>query len=110
MTGYIYLAVAIVAEVVATSSLKRTDQFTRILPTAIVAIGYLTSFYCLTVVLNFMSVGVAYAIWSGLGIVFVTVVGTVLYREIPDLPAMAGMALIIAGVVIMNVFSKSVLH
>jgi small multidrug resistance pump len=99
-----------VAEVIATSTLKKTDQFTRLVPSLIVGAGYLTSFYCLTVVLSSMSVGVTYAIWSGLGIAFVTLVSAILYREVPDLPAITGMVLIIAGVALMNVFSRTVTH
>jgi small multidrug resistance pump len=110
MKSYVYLTIAIAAEVVATSALKRTDQFTRLWPSLVVAAGYLTAFYFLTLVLNTIPVGVTYAIWSGLGIVFVTLAGTVVYGEVPDLPAAVGMALIIAVVVVMNLFSKSVVH
>ena len=107
---YLYLTIAIAAEVVATSALKRTEQFTRLWPSVIVAVGYLVAFYFLTLVLNRMSVGVTYAIWSGLGVVLVTIVGAIVYREVPDAVAIVGMALIIAGVVLMNLFSKSVVH
>ncbi|HEX3727008.1 MAG TPA: multidrug efflux SMR transporter [Pirellulales bacterium] len=110
MKSYVYLTIAIAAEVVATSALKKTDQFTRLGPSLVVAVGSLTAFYFLTLVLDNIPVGVTYAIWSGLGIVFVTLASSVIYGQRPDLPAALGMALIIAGVVIMNVFSRSVVH
>lgn len=108
--SYLYLTLAIVAEVVATSALKRTEQFTRVWPSLVVALGYAVAFYFLTLVLRSMSIGVTYAMWSGLGVLLVTVVGAVLYREVPDAPAVIGMALIVAGVVVMNLFSRSVSH
>jgi small multidrug resistance pump len=107
---YLYLAIAIVGEVTATSVLKATNHFSRPAPTAIVATGYLCAFYSLSLVLKTMPVGVAYAIWCGLGIVLVAVTGAVVYREVPDRPAMLGMFLIIAGVVVINAFSKSIDH
>lgn len=107
MKAYIYLAIAILAEVVATSALKTTGQFTRMWPSLLVVAGYVTSFYCLTFVLDTLPVGVTYAIWSGLGIMLVTAAGAVLYGQVPDLPAALGMGLIIAGVVIMNLFSTT---
>jgi len=107
---YLYLLIAIVGEVIATSALKATEQFRRPVPTLIVAVGYLAAFYFLSLVLKTMPVGVAYAIWCGLGIVLVAGAGAVIYREVPDRPAILGMALIIAGVVVMNVFSKSINH
>ena len=108
--SYLYLAVAIVAEVIATTALKRTEQFTRLWPSVIVAVGYLVAFYFLTLVLDRMSVGVVYAMWSGLGIVLVTIVAAMMYRERPDGIAILGMTLIVAGVVLMNLFSKTVSH
>ncbi len=103
---FVYLLIAIVAEVVATSALKASEQFTRLIPSLLVIAGYATAFYFLSLTLQAIPVGVAYAIWSGLGIVLVTIVGAALYRQIPDAPAIAGMTLIIAGVVVMNLFSK----
>jgi small multidrug resistance pump len=108
--SYVYLAVAILAEVIATTALKRTEQFTRFWPSLTVAVGYLVAFYFLTLVLDRMSVGVVYAMWSGLGIVLVTIAAAVLYRERPDATAILGMTLIVAGVVLMNLFSKTVSH
>ena len=107
---FVFLTVANVAEVIATSTLKATEQFTRLGPSLIVIAGYGIAFYCLTQVLKFFSVGIVYAIWSGLGIVLVCLVVAILYRQISDLPAILGTTLIIAGVVIINVWSKSVGH
>src|SRR5437870_13713813 len=108
--NYVYLLIAIVAEVIATSALKATAQFSRLLPSLIVVAGYLCSFYFLSLVLNSIPVGIAYAIWSGLGIVLVAVLATFLYRQAPDWPAVAGMGMIIGGVVVINLFSKTVGH
>jgi small multidrug resistance pump len=107
---FVYLLIAIVAEVVATSALKSSEQFTRLTPSLLVVAGYATAFYCLSLTLETIPVGVAYAIWSGLGIVLVTIVGAIAFRQIPDAPAIAGMGLIIAGVVVMNLFSKMGSH
>ena len=105
--AYLYLAVAIVAEVVATSALKATAGFTRVWPSALVVAGYGTAFYCLSLCLRTMSVGVAYAVWSGLGVVLVTAVAAVVYREVPDGWAVLGMGLIVAGVLVLNLLSGS---
>ncbi|WP_028585801.1 DMT family transporter [Desulfogranum mediterraneum] len=105
---YLYLAVAIVAEVVATSALKASEEFTRLWPTLVVVVGYALSFYCLTLVLRTLPIGLTYAVWSGLGIVLLSISGIVLYRELPDLPAILGMGLIVIGVVIIKVFSRTV--
>lgn len=107
---YLYLALAIIAEVIATSALKASEQFTRLFPTLIVVTGYVVAFYLLTLVLKTMPVGIAYALWSGMGIVLVTLVSVVLYRQVPDLPAIIGMGLIILGVIVINVFSKTIGH
>jgi small multidrug resistance pump len=107
---FVYLLIAIVAEVVATSALKASEQFTRLTPSLLVVAGYAIAFYFLSLTLEAIPVGVAYAIWSGLGIVLVTVVGAALFRQIPDAAAIAGMTLIIAGVVVMNLFSKMGSH
>lgn len=108
--GYLYLAIAIIAEVVATSALKATQEFTRLGPSIVVIAGYAIAFFCLTLVLRTIPVGIAYAVWAGLGIVLVTIVGAIVYRQIPDGPAILGMALIIAGVVTIHLFSKSIEH
>lgn len=104
--GYLYLAIAIIAEVSATSALKASAQFTRVIPSVIVILGYGVAFYFLTLVLKTLPIGITYAIWAGLGIVLVAIVGIVVYKEIPDIPAMIGMGLIIAGVIVIHVFEK----
>lgn len=110
MHPYAALGIAIVAEVIATSALKASAGFTRLGPSAIVVLGYGTAFYCLSLTLQSLSVGVAYAIWSGLGIVLVTVAAYVLYRQSVDLPALIGMGLIVAGVAVIQLFSKTAAH
>jgi small multidrug resistance pump len=107
---YSFLAIAIIAEVIATSALKASEEFTKVVPSLIVIIGYGVAFYFLTHVLKTIPLGVTYAVWSGLGIVLVTIVGAILYKQTPDLPAVLGMGLIVAGVVVINVFSKTVGH
>ena len=106
--AYFYLTIAIIAEVAATSALKASAEFTRWLPSLIVVVGYCIAFYCLTLVLRTIPVGITYAIWSGVGIVLVTLVGALLYRQIPDWPAMIGMGLIVAGVVVIHLFSRTI--
>ena len=110
MHPYAALGIAIVAEAIATSALKASAGFTRLGPSAIVVLGYGTAFYCLSLTLQSLSVGVAYAIWSGLGIVLVTVAAYVLYRQSVDLPALIGMGLIVAGVAVIQLFSKTAGH
>ena len=106
--SYLYLAIAIVAEVIATSFLKAADGFTRPVPTAIVAVGYLTAFFFLSLTLRTVPTGVAYAIWSGVGLVLVTSVAWVFQGQRLDAPAIAGMVLIVAGVAVINLFSKTI--
>ena len=108
--GYIYLSIAIVLEVVATSALQASNGFTRLWPSVLTAAGYAVAFYCLSLTLRTMPVGIAYAIWSGVGIVLIAAVGWFLYRQALDLPAIVGIALIIAGILVMNLFSKTVSH
>ncbi len=108
--AYIYLAIAIIAEVAATSALKASAEFTRLVPSLIVIVGYGVAFYFMTLVLRTIPLGITYAVWAGLGIVLVTIVGAILYREIPDMPAVIGIGLIVAGVVIINVYSKTISH
>ncbi len=104
---YLFLAIAIIAEVAATSALKASEEFTKLAPSLVVIIGYGASFYCLTQVLKTIPVGITYAVWAGLGIVLVSIVGAIVYKQIPDMPALTGMALIITGVVIIYIFSKT---
>lgn len=108
--GYLYLTIAIIAEVVATSALKASEEFTRLTPSIVVVVGYGAAFYFLSLVLKVIPVGVAYAIWAGMGIVLIAAVAAIVFKQIPDWPAVIGMALIIAGVVVINVFSKTVMH
>ncbi|WP_017429585.1 DMT family transporter [Vreelandella jeotgali] len=108
--AFIYLILAIVAEVVATSALKSSAGFTRLAPSLVVVVGYGLAFYLLSLVLRTLPVGVAYAIWAGLGIVLVTLVGVVAYGERPDMPAVAGILLIVAGVVVLQMFSRISVH
>lgn len=110
MNSWIFLSIAIVAEVIATSALKASDGFSRPLPTLVMAIGYGIAFYLLALTLRTIPVGIAYAIWSGAGIVLITAVAWLLYGQKLDWPAVLGMALIVAGVVVLNVFSKAVAH
>ena len=107
---YFYLALAIAAEVAGTSLLKATEEFTKLVPTTFLVIFYCISFWLMTLALRDLPLGVVYAVWSGLGIVLVAVVGAFVYKEIPDLASLIGMALIISGVVVMHLFSTSIRH
>jgi small multidrug resistance pump len=108
--NWLYLAVAIVLEVVATSALKASDGFTRLLPSLVVVLGYGAAFYLLSITLRSMPVGVVYAVWSGVGVVLITLVGWLFFKQDLDLPAFIGIALIAAGVIVLNFFSKTVPH
>ncbi|HZH16088.1 MAG TPA: multidrug efflux SMR transporter [Archangium sp.] len=110
MRAYVYLAIAILAEVIATSSLKATAEFTRPWPSLLVIAGYGIAFYCLTLSLRVIPVGIAYALWSGLGIVLVATAGYLLYQQKLDAPAILGMAMILGGCLVINLFSKSSAH
>lgn len=105
--AYAYLALAILTEVIGTTALYASDGFTRIRPSLLVVVAYAVSFYCLALTLRSIPVGIAYAIWSGVGIVLITLAGWWVYRQAIDLPGLAGMALIVAGVVVINCFSRS---
>ena len=107
---FVYLGIAIVSAVVGTLSLKATREFTRLIPSLVVLVGYGSAFYFLTLSLRSLSVGIAYAIWSGLGVVLVALAGIVVYKESLDFAAISGMALIVTGVIIINVYSKTVIH
>ena len=108
--AYIYLVIAIVAEVVATSAIKASQEFTQLWPSVLVIVGYGIAFYFMALTLRTIPVGITYAIWSGVGIVLIAVAGAVIYKQIPDVPAMLGMGLIIAGVVVIQLFSKTIQH
>ena len=105
---YFYLALAVLGEVIGTSFLKATEDFTKLWPSLIVVLGYGAAFYFLTLSLRVIPVGIAYATWSGIGIVLVTVISIFLYKQDPDWQAIIGMTMIIGGVVIIQVFSKTV--
>ncbi|GEM90589.1 DMT family transporter [Oceanithermus desulfurans] len=108
--AYLYLALAILAEVVGTSALKAAEGFARPLPTLIVALGYGAAFYFMSLTLKTIPLGVTYAVWSGVGIVLITLAGWRLYGQAPDAAAVAGMALIVLGVVVIFAFSRTVPH
>ncbi|MGV3549881.1 DMT family transporter [Rhizobium sp.] len=107
---YAFLIVAIVAEVIATTAMARSDGFTRLVPSLISLVGYGLAFYLLSLVTRSMPVGIVYAIWSGAGIVLVAAASWLLYGQKLDLPAIAGIVLIITGVLMINLLSKSVSH
>ena len=106
--SYLYLALAIAAEVAGTSLLKATEEFTKLVPTTFLIIFYAMSFWLMTLALRDLHLGVVYAVWSGLGIVLVAIIGALVYKEMPDLGSIIGMALIISGVVVMHLFSKTI--
>ena len=110
MIAYGYLAVAIIAEVIATTALRAADGFTQFWPSLISIVGYVVAFYFLSLTLRSMPVGIAYAIWSGVGIVLISLAGWLIYKQLLDLPALIGMALIMAGVIVINLFSKTAAH
>ena len=107
---YVYLGIAIVCEPIATSSLKASDQFSRLVPSVVTVVMYLISFYLLALTLRTMPVGIAYAIWSGAGVVLIALVGWLWFKQSLDAPAMAGIGLIIAGVLVLNLLSDTVRH
>jgi small multidrug resistance pump len=100
--AYLHLAIAILAEVIGTSALKATRGFTRPVPSLVVVLSYAVAFYFLALALQAIPVGVAYAVWSGAGIALITLIGWVVYRQRLDAPALAGIALIVLGVVVLN--------
>lgn len=108
--NWLYLAIAIAAEVVATSALKASEGFTRWGPALLTIVGYGIAFYCLSLTLRTIPVGIAYAIWSGAGIVAISAIGYFLFRQTLDAPALIGIGLIVAGVLVLNIFSKSGAH
>ena len=108
--AYLYLGIAILAEVIGTSALKASREFTNSVPGLIVVVGYGAAFYFMTLALRSIPIGITYAVWSGIGIVLIAIAGAFLYKEIPDLPAIIGMGLIISGVAVIHVFSKTVGH
>ncbi|QDE29558.1 DMT family transporter [Shewanella polaris] len=110
MKSWIFLSVAILTEVLATSALKASDGFSKLAPSIVVVVGYVLSFYFLSLALKSIPVGIAYATWAGLGIVLITVIAWVMYGQKLDVGALVGMTLILAGVVVMNLFSSVTPH
>ncbi len=110
MKSWVYLMVAIVAEIVGTSGLKASDGFSKLWPSLLTVAGYGTSFFFLSLTLRTIPMSVAYAVWSGVGIVLITLVGWIFFGQRLDLPAMIGIAIIALGVVVLNLFSKTLTH
>jgi small multidrug resistance pump len=110
MQQWIFLSVAIISEVVATSALKASDGFSRLWPSLIVIAGYVVAFYFLSITLKTIPVGVAYAVWSGAGVALIALIAWVIYGQVLDIPAIMGLLLIIAGVAVLNLFSKTIFH
>ncbi|MDO9402916.1 MAG: SMR family transporter [Polaromonas sp.] len=110
MNAYIALGIAIVCEVIATTALKSSESFTRLLPSAIAIVGYAAALYLLTIAMKTIPTGVTYAIWSGLGIVLISVAAFFIHQQKIDLAGLLGMGLIIAGVLVLNLFSKTSAH
>lgn len=108
--NYLYLTVAILFEVIATTALKETQGFTRLVPSAVAVVGYALAFYFLSLPLRSMPVGIVYAIWCGAGIILITVIGWLWFRQTLDIPAIVGMGFIMAGVIIINLFSRTIAH
>jgi len=107
---YLYLGAAIVFEVIGTSALKASDSFTKLLPSIVTVATYAVSFLLLALTLRTIPVGIAYAMWAGVGIVLIAMVGWLWFKQPLDLPALVGLALIVAGVIVVNAFSKSLPH
>ena len=110
MSPYLPLSVAIVAEVVATTAMKSSDGFTRLWPSLIVVAGYMVAFYFLSMTFRTLPTGIADAMWAGAGIVLITLLGWIIHKQTLDLPALLGMSLIVSGVLVINIFSKSGAH
>ena len=104
---FIYLILAVAAETVGTSALQASQQFTRLWPSVLVVLAYAISFYLLALTLKYMPVGIMYAFWSGLGIVFIAIIGVIYFGQRLDGPAVLGLALILAGILIVHLFSKT---
>lgn len=108
--GYIYLCLAIIGEVVATSALKAANGFSETLPSILVVVGYGVAFYYLSLSLKTIPLGISYAIWSGVGVVAVSIIGWIYYKQALDIAAIIGMAMILGGVLVIHLFSNSAAH
>lgn len=107
MKNFLFLGIAIICEIIATSALKKSEEFSKLIPSIITIVGYCGAFYFLSFAIRTIPIGIAYAIWSGVGIVLITIIGAVFFKQIPDLPAIIGLSLILIGVTVINVFSKT---
>lgn len=107
MKNFFFLGIAILFEIIATTALKKSEEFTQTIPSIITIVGYFAAFYFLSLAIRTVPIGIAYAIWSGVGIVLITIIGAVFFKQIPDLPAIIGLILIMIGVIVINVFSKT---
>lgn len=110
MRHWVFLGVAIVSEVIGTSALKASEGFTRLAPSLVVIVGYAAAFYFLSITLKTIPVGVAYAIWSGVGVALTALIGWIFFGQTLDTPAVIGLSLIVAGVFVLNAFSRAVPH
>ncbi|MCQ9616965.1 SMR family transporter [Paenalcaligenes niemegkensis] len=107
MMAWVYLSIAIAAEIIATTALKSSESFTRLWPSLITALGYGIAFYFLSLSLRSIPIGIAYAVWSGVGIVAISIIAWIVFKQQLDLPALLGIGLIVAGVLVINIASKS---
>ena len=110
MKDWLFLIGAIISETLGTSMLKMSEQFTRPLPSIVCVVGYMLSLYLLSLALRTLPVGIAYGIWGAVGIVLIMLIGVFAFKQVPDLPAIIGLVLIIAGVLVINLFSKMQVH
>lgn len=107
---FLFLFVAVLAETIGTSAIQTSQQFTRLWPTVLVFFSFAIAFYFLSLTLKYMPVGIMYAMWSGLGIVLIAIIGWLVFGQRLDLPAIAGMVLILAGILVIHLFSKTATH
>ncbi|MGI9389864.1 MAG: SMR family transporter [Boseongicola sp.] len=107
---YMHLILAVLAETIGTTALQASHQFTRVGPSIIVVIAYAAAFYLLSLALSVMPVGLVYAIWSGVGIIFIALIGLLVFGQRLDLPAVIGLSMIIAGILVIHLFSGSTTH
>lgn len=110
MKNFLFLIIAIIFEIIATTTLKKSEEFTKLIPSIITIVGYCGAFYFLSFAIRTIPVGIAYAIWSGVGIVLITIIGAIFFKQMPDLAAIIGTSLILIGVIVINIFSKTTGH
>lgn len=106
--AYVYLVIAIIAEIFATTMMKDTNGFTVLLPSVLTILGYIVTFYALSLCIQTIPTGVIYALWSGFGIIGIAILGWIIHKQALDIPAIAGIVLILAGVLVIKLFSKTV--